>query len=54
MIIGRIEKITTMKFYDQNGQFLGEGASCDYRAILLWRDVIIGLIIVFLAFTQTI
>jgi hypothetical protein len=54
MLIGKIDRIITMKIYDENGRFLGEAAKYDYKPILTWYDVAIGLSVAFLAFTQMI
>jgi hypothetical protein len=54
MLIGKIDKCITMKIYDENGHFLGEAAKYDYKPVLIWRDVIIGLSMAILVFTQMI
>lgn len=53
MIIGKLEQVITMKIYGPKGEFLGESAKYIYKPILLWRDVIIGLIAAFFIATQT-
>lgn len=53
MIFGKIKTVTTMKFYDEHGRFIGEGASYKYKATLTWFDVITGLGAAFFIFTQT-
>lgn len=52
MIIGKVEQAIVMEIYDAEGKYLGKQAKYVYKPILIWRDVIIGLIVAFLAFTQ--
>lgn len=54
MITGKIDKAIIMKLYDEDGEFLGEKAKYIYKPVLLWRDIIFGLILAFLIFTQLI
>ena len=53
MLTGKIDRVITMKIYDQDGNFIGEAAKYVYKSILTWYDVAIGLGVAFLAFTQT-
>jgi hypothetical protein len=45
MIIGKIEQAIVMEIYGEDGQFLSKQTKYIYKPVLIWRDLIIGILI---------
>jgi hypothetical protein len=54
MIYGKLQSVIIMKIYGSNGEFLGEQAKYIYKPLLMWYDVVIGLILAFIIGSQMI
>jgi hypothetical protein len=53
MILGKLQQVITMEIYDKDGNFLGKKAEYIYKPILMWYEVVAGLLVAFIVFTQS-
>lgn len=50
MIYGKVQQVIAMKIYGPNGSLMGEKVKCVYKPVLLWQDVIAGLLVALIVF----
>jgi len=52
MIFGRVKQVIVMEIYGPEGEFLGKQAKYIYQPLLMWYELVAGVLIGLILFTQ--